>query len=58
MLQQKTIRTEITKPITKINNAKVGELEHVEPNEQKAPEKSPVQQGEKKAIREEKDKTI
>ena len=58
MLQQKTIRTEITNPINKIINGKVGKFGHVKPKEEKAQEKSPVQEEEKRAIREEKGKII
>lgn len=58
MPQQETIRTEITNPVHKIINGKVDKLEHVKPKEEKAPEKSPVQLEEKRAIREEKGITI
>lgn len=50
--QQKTIRAEITNPMNKIFNGKGDKLERVKPKEEKAPEKSPVQLEEKKAIRE------
>lgn len=53
MLQQKTHRTEITNPINK-----VGKFGHVKPKEEKAQEISPVQEEEKRAIREEKGKII
>ena len=57
MPQQKTIRTELKNPMNKINQ-KVDKLAHVKPNEEKAAEKSPEQPEEKRAIREEKGKTI
>ena len=57
MLQQKTIRTEITNPMNKTLNGKVDKLEHVKPKEEKAPEKAPVQE-EKRAITQNKGKTI
>ena len=57
MPQQKTIRTELKNPMNKINQ-KVDKIQHIKPNEEKAPEKSPEQPEEKRAIREEKGKTI
>ena len=57
MLQQKTIRTEITNPINKIVNEKVDKVGHVKPKEEKPQKNSPVKE-EKRAIREEKGKTI
>ena len=59
MLQQKTIcRTEIPNPMNDIFNGKVDKLEHVKPQEEKAPEKLPVQEEEKREMRENKGKTI
>ena len=57
MLQQKTIRTEVTNPINKIINGEVDKLRQVKPKEEKAQEKSPVHE-QKSAIREEKGKTV
>lgn len=58
MLQQKTIRKEIANSINKIIDGKVDKLGHVKPKEEKPQENSPVQKEEKRAIREEKGKTI
>ena len=58
MPQQKTIRTEITKPINNIIIGKADKLEQVKPNEEKAPEKSPEKPEEKRALAEEKGKSI